>query len=53
MAQIWSEIYDPKRHKDTRGRVTIFAAGINPKSVFGAIELAALRANPNVTLDFM
>ena len=35
-----------------RGRVTIFATGVNPKSVFGAVELPALRTNPNVTLDF-
>jgi hypothetical protein len=35
-----------------RGRVTIVAGGVNPKTVFGAVELPALRANPNVTLDF-
>ena len=35
-----------------RGKVTIFAGGVNPKSVFGAVQLPALRANPNVTLDF-
>jgi hypothetical protein len=35
-----------------RGRVTIFASGVNPRTVFGAVELPALRANPNVILDF-
>ena len=35
-----------------RGRVTIVANGVNPKSVFGAVALPALRANPSVTLDF-
>jgi hypothetical protein len=35
-----------------RGRVSILASGVDPKTVFGAVELPALRANPNVTLDF-
>jgi hypothetical protein len=35
-----------------RGRVTIFANQVDPRTVFGAIELPALRANPNVTLDW-
>lgn len=35
-----------------RGRVSIFASRVDPKSVFGAIELPVLQANPNVTLDF-
>jgi hypothetical protein len=34
------------------GRVTIFADTVVPDSVFQVIELAALKANPNVTLDF-
>lgn len=38
--------------KAARGRVTVFASEVNPDSVFGAIELPALRANPNVTLYF-
>jgi hypothetical protein len=34
------------------GRVTLFASTVIPDSVFQAVELPALRANPNVTLDF-
>lgn len=34
------------------GRVTIFASTVIPDSVFQTVELPALRANPNVTLDF-
>jgi hypothetical protein len=34
------------------GRVSIFEGGVIPDSVFQAVELPALRANPNVTLEF-
>ena len=35
-----------------RGKVTIFADTLIPDSVFKEIELPALRANPQVTLEF-
>lgn len=36
----------------TTGRVTVVADRTDPNSVFGAIELPALRSNPNVTLEW-
>lgn len=38
--------------EQARGRVTIFATGVIPDSVFGVVELPALKKNPNVTLVF-
>ena len=35
-----------------QGRVTLYASTVIPNSVFEVIELPALRANPNVTLEF-
>ena len=35
-----------------RGRVTVFASEVIPGSVFAEIELPALRANPDVRLEF-
>jgi hypothetical protein len=35
-----------------RGRVTLFVDGSEPDTVFQKVELPALKANPNVTLDF-
>jgi hypothetical protein len=35
-----------------RGKVTIFADTLIPNSVFKEVELPALRANPQVTLEF-
>ena len=35
-----------------RGRVTLFVDGSAPDTVFQKVELPALKANPNVTLDF-
>jgi hypothetical protein len=35
-----------------RGKVTIFADTLIPNSVFKEVELPALRANPQVSLEF-
>lgn len=49
--EVW-HVAERRFAEAARGRVTIFASGVNPKSVFGAVALPALRANPGVTLDF-
>ena len=49
--ELW-HIGERKCAEAALGRVTIFASGVNPKSVYAAVTLPALRANPNVTLDF-
>jgi len=38
--------------EQAKGKVTIFMSEVIPDSVFQAVELPALKKNPNVTLDF-
>jgi len=38
--------------EQAKGSVTIYASEVIPNSVFQAVELPALKKNPNVTLVF-
>ena len=49
--EIW-EIAARKFAEAATGRVTVLASSVNEDTVFGAIELPALEANQNVTLDW-
>jgi len=49
--EIW-EMAARKFAEAATGRVTVFASSVNRDTVFGAIELPALEANQNVTLDW-
>lgn len=49
--ELW-EIAARKFAEAARGRVTVFASSVNRDTVFGAVELPALEANQNVTLDW-
>ena len=49
--QLWHEAVRSYTEQ-VKGRVTIYASGVVPDSVFQDIELAMLRRLPGVTLDF-
>lgn len=49
--EIWHEVVR-KFVGQAKGKVTIFMSEVIPDSVFQAVELPALKENPNVTLVF-